>query len=80
MRTHPAYYWGPANGMAMLALCEVLDALPSNYEGRNGLIELLRKHIEGVAACQSKDGFWYRLLDRCDSGYETSSTAFLCMR
>ena len=76
MRTHPAYYWGPANGMAMLALCEVLDALPSNYEGRNGLIELLRKHIEGVAACQSKDGFWYRLLDRCDSGYETSSTAF----
>lgn len=76
MKVHPSYYWGPANGMAMLALCEVLDALPSNYEGRDKLIELLRRHIEGVAVCQSKDGFWYRLLDRCDSGYETASTAF----
>lgn len=76
MRVHPSYYWGPANGMAMLTLCEVLDALPSNYEGRGDLIELLSRHIEGVSACQSKDGFWYRLLDRSDSGYETSSTAF----
>lgn len=76
MEVHPSYYWGPANGMAMLALCEVLDVLPLNYEGRDKLLELLRKHIGSVSACQSKDGFWYRLLDRNDSGYETSSTAF----
>lgn len=76
MNVHPSYYWGPANGMAMLTLCEVLDVLPSNYEGRDYLMDLLRRHIEGVAACQSKDGFWYRLLNRSDSGYETSSTAF----
>ena len=37
---------------------------------------LLRSCIDGVVACQSKDGFWYRLLDREDTGYDTSSTAY----
>lgn len=73
---HPSYYYGVANGMAMLTLCHVLDVLPSDYEGRRELMTLLQSHIDGVVACQSKDGFWYRLLDRKDFGYETSSTAY----
>jgi rhamnogalacturonyl hydrolase YesR/lysophospholipase L1-like esterase len=78
---HPAFFWGRANGWAMLTLCDVLDALPPAYPGRDGVIRLLQAHMEGVAACQSGDGFWHQLLDREDSYYETSATAIFtyCM-
>jgi rhamnogalacturonyl hydrolase YesR/lysophospholipase L1-like esterase len=72
---HPSFFWGRANGWAMLTLCDVLDALPAEYPGRSDVLQLLRSHIKGVAAYQSGDGFWHQLLDRNDSYYETSSTA-----
>lgn len=75
MTDHPAFFWGRANGWAMLTLCEVLDALPENYPQRNAVLDLLRAHIRGVAALQNKDGFWHQLLDRNDSYLESSATA-----
>jgi rhamnogalacturonyl hydrolase YesR/lysophospholipase L1-like esterase len=72
---HPAFFWGRANGWAMLAMCDVLDALPLNYQGRENILNVLRSHIKGVAALQGKDGFWHQLLDRNDSYPETSATA-----
>lgn len=72
---HPTFFWGRANGWAMLALCDALDALPEGYQERTDVLQLLRSHIKGVAACQSGDGFWHQLLDRNDSYYETSATA-----
>ena len=72
---HPSFYWGRANGWALLTLVETLDVLPENHPQRNTIIHLLKKHIQGLAACQSGDGFWHQLLDRNDSYPETSATA-----
>lgn len=75
MKDHPAFHWGRANGWAILTMCEVLDVLPENYPGRDKIIALLQAHVRGLAACQSKDGFWHQLLDRNDSYLESSATA-----
>lgn len=75
MTEHPSFHWGRANGWAILTLCEVLDALPENYPGREVLLQLLREHASGLLALQSGEGFWHQLLDRNDSYLESSATA-----
>jgi rhamnogalacturonyl hydrolase YesR len=75
MHPHPAFLWGRANGWALLAKVEVLDAIPEGYPGREKVLDLLRAHIAGLSACQSGSGFWHQLLDRNDSYLETSCTA-----
>lgn len=75
MQDHPAFHWGRANGWALLTLCEVLDVLPEDYPQRDKIMNLLRAHVRGLAACQSGEGFWHQLLDRNDSYLETSATA-----
>lgn len=75
MPTHPCYPWGRANGWAILTLCEVLDALPADYPGRDEVLDLLRQHIEGLCSLQDKTGLWHQLLDRPDTYLETSATA-----
>jgi len=75
MQEHPSFFWGRANGWALLTLCEVLDVLPENYPQRNQIIDTFRAHVQSLAACQSSEGFWHQLLDRNDSYLETSATA-----
>lgn len=75
MKDHPAFFWGRANGWALLTMCEVLDALPENYPQRNIILDLLRAHVRGIAALQSPDGFWHQLLDRNETYLESSATA-----
>lgn len=75
MEPHPAFYWGRANGWALLTLCEVLDVLPGDHPQRTAIIELLRKHADGLARRQHHTGFWHQLLDRDDTYLETSATA-----
>ncbi len=72
---HPSFFWGRANGWAMLTLVEVLDVLPEHHPQRDSILQLLRKHIAGISALQSGDGFWHQLVNRNDSYYETSATA-----
>ena len=75
MTDHPSFFWGRANGWALLTMCEVLDVLPENHPQRSKIMELFRSHVRGLAACQSGEGFWHQLLDRNDSYLETSATA-----
>ena len=75
MNPHPFFPWGRANGWALLTLCEMLDALPTNYAGRTEVLDLLRQHVEGLCAVQDKTGFWHQLLNRNDTYLETSATA-----
>ena len=75
MEPHPAFHWARANGWAILTMCEVLDVLPANHPQRLGILQLLRRHMAGLLALQSKDGFWHQLLDRNDTYLETSATA-----
>ena len=75
MDPHPAFFWGRANGWALLTLCEVLDVLPADHPQRPAIAALLRKHAAGLACRQHHDGFWHQLLDRPDTYLETSATA-----
>lgn len=75
MNPHPAFFWGRANGWAILTMCEVLDVLPSDHPQRQAITDLLRKHAEGLARLQHHNGFWHQLLDLSDTYLETSATA-----
>jgi unsaturated rhamnogalacturonyl hydrolase len=72
---HPEFYWARANGWAVMAMTELLDVLPENHPQRGAVLELLRAHLHGLAACQSGVGLWHQLLDRNDSYLETSASA-----
>jgi unsaturated rhamnogalacturonyl hydrolase len=72
---HPAFFWGRANGWALLTLVEVLDVLPANHPDRAWVLEQFQAHVKGLARLQSKEGFWHQLLDKNDSYLETSATA-----
>ena len=75
MADHPAFYWGRANGWAILAMSELLDVLPASNPNRAEVLEIFRAHVRGIARCQNGNGFWNQLLDRNDSYPETSATA-----
>lgn len=75
LRDEPTYHWARANGWAILTTCELLDMIPANHPDRPFIIEQLRKHVRGLCAYQSSEGFWHQLLDRSDSYLETSATA-----
>lgn len=75
MEPHPAFYWGRANGWALLTKIELLSALPEHHAGRKEVLENLKAHIGGLAALQEKTGFWHQLLNKNDTYLETSATA-----
>jgi unsaturated rhamnogalacturonyl hydrolase len=75
MSVHPEYYWGRANGWAVMAMVELLDVLPKTHPGYQDVLKQLRIHIEGLAKYQDGTGFWHQLLDRNDTFLETSATA-----
>ncbi len=75
MDEHPQFHWGRANGWAVMTMVELLEVLPADYPGRDQVLDLLRRHIRGLANYQDGTGFWHQLLDRNDSYLETSATA-----
>jgi len=75
MEDHPQFHWARANGWALMTLVELLDVLPETHEGRAQVLDLLRRHIRGLANYQSGEGFWHQLIDRSDSYMETSAPA-----
>jgi unsaturated rhamnogalacturonyl hydrolase len=68
----PDFYWGRANGWAMLAMCDLLDVLPAEHPRRTAILEILRAQVRAVASLQSGEGRWHQMLDRADSYLETS--------
>ena len=51
-----------------MALIELLDVLPANYERRSEVIKLLRKDLDAVIKWQdSKSGLWYQVMDSPNS-------------
>jgi unsaturated rhamnogalacturonyl hydrolase len=75
MRDHPEFHWARANGWAVIAMVEVLEVLPKEHRGYKPVLEQLRAHVKGLAAYQTKEGFWHQLIDRDDTYQETSATA-----
>lgn len=75
MTAHPAFFWGRANGWALLTMTELLDILPEDDPDRAYVLDLYKKHIGGLMAVQGTDGLWHQLLDRPETYGETSATA-----
>ncbi len=75
MEEHPQFHWGRANGWAIMTLVELLEVLPADYKDRDKVLELLQRHIKGLAQYQDGSGFWHQLIDRNDTYLETSATA-----
>lgn len=75
MEEHPQFHWARANGWAIMTMVELLEVMPENHPGRAKVLDILRKHIRGLANYQSGKGFWHQLIDRNDSYLETSATA-----
>lgn len=75
MTVHPAFFWGRANGWAVMTMVELLDVLPADHPGRDEVLAVLRAHAAGLARTQSGTGLWHQLLDRNDSYEETSASA-----
>ncbi len=71
----PQFYWGRANGWAVLAICDLLDVLPKDHPGYEPVMKQLRTLLHGVAQYQSGTGLWHQMLDRNDSYLETSASA-----
>jgi unsaturated rhamnogalacturonyl hydrolase len=71
----PQFFWGRANGWAVLAMCDLLDVLPADHPGREAVLTQLRTVLRGVAQYQSGSGLWHQMLDRNDSYLETSASA-----
>lgn len=67
--------WGRANGWAMVATVEVLSAMPAEHPDRAALLDILRRHIDGVKPLQAESGLWRQVLDRPELWEETSCTA-----
>lgn len=67
--------WGRANGWAMIATVEVLSALPKNHPLRPRLLDILRRHIDGVKKVQTRSGLWRQVLNEEKLWEETSCSA-----
>ncbi len=75
MEEHPQFHWARANGWALMTMVELLEVLPADHPGRDQVLDLLRRHIRGLANYQDGTGFWHQLIDRNDTYLETSATA-----
>jgi unsaturated rhamnogalacturonyl hydrolase len=75
MRDHPEMHWARANGWAVMSMVEILEVLPKDHKQYRAVLAQLRAHLKGLAAYQTRDGFWHQLIDRADTYEETSATA-----
>jgi rhamnogalacturonyl hydrolase YesR len=69
------YKWGRANGWAMVTTVEVLSALPKDHPDRQALVDILKKHVDGVKKLQKPSGLWPQVLDHPELWEETSCSA-----
>ncbi len=75
MNPHPEFHWARANGWALMAMTELLTVLPSTHPGYKKVLDLLQRHVRGLANYQTDNGLWHQLLDKNDTYLETSATA-----
>ncbi len=68
-------FWGRQNGWALLAIIELLDVLPTDYPGREAILDIFQRDIKTLVELQSETGLWHQLLDKSETYLETSCSA-----
>jgi rhamnogalacturonyl hydrolase YesR len=71
----PRFYWGRANGWAIMAMAELLEVLPADYRGRAEVLHIFRTQMRALVELQDGSGLWYNLLDKPETYLETSASA-----
>jgi unsaturated rhamnogalacturonyl hydrolase len=70
--------WGRGQGWALLGLLDVLESVPATLHDPR-----VRESVQALAAAmvrhQRPDGHWYAVVDRPESGEETSTAAFMAL-
>ena len=67
--------WGRGNGFAALGLTEALTSLPAAHRSRAQLLDIYRRHMNGMVAMQAPDGMWRQVVDEPGAYREESVTA-----
>ena len=67
--------WGRGNGFAALGVTEALTTLPPKHRSRPALLEIYRRHMNGMIAMQAPDGMWRQVVDEPGAYREQSVTA-----
>lgn len=68
--------WARAQGWYAMALLEVLDVLPKDYENRGKMIEMLNTVMKNTVKYQDKEtGVWYDVMDVKDPRNYLEATA-----
>ena len=67
--------WGRGNGFGALGVSELLTVLPGDHPDRATILDIHRRHLEGMRAQQAPDGMWRQIVDLPGSYRETSVTA-----
>jgi unsaturated rhamnogalacturonyl hydrolase len=78
-RTGRAYGpgWGRGQGWALLGLLDVFALTDDRLAGRAEVAAAAASLAEAMLRCQRPDGSWPAVVDRPDSGDETSTAAFM---
>ncbi len=59
---HSPNFWGRSTGWWFMAMVDVLDFLPEDFEGRDTIIGYIR-NLAAVLPKYQRDGLWYQVLD-----------------
>jgi unsaturated rhamnogalacturonyl hydrolase len=74
-KEHSPFKWGRANGWIAVTTAEVLSAMPENHPDRAKLLDIFRRHVDGLIKVQAESGMWRQVLDHPELWEETSCTA-----
>jgi rhamnogalacturonyl hydrolase YesR len=72
-------FWSRGNGWAVWATTEVLLHTPKNDKNYKAVLEIYRKHIDGLIKAQDADGYWHNILDMHETVRESSGAAMFTM-
>jgi rhamnogalacturonyl hydrolase YesR len=70
-----AVRWGRANGWMLWAATEALQQLPRSHPRYDEILDLYRRHAEGLLRVQPATGLWHQVLDHPETYEETSCSA-----
>ncbi|PKB79788.1 MAG: hypothetical protein BZY88_11535 [SAR202 cluster bacterium Io17-Chloro-G9] len=68
------FFWSRGNGFAALGLTETLTYLPENHPGRDALLNMYRRLMDGLEKVQELSGMYPQILDFPGSYHELTAT------
>jgi len=75
-----SHYWGRAMGWYAVAMFQIADLLPKDYEKRGEFIEKGKELLEVLFKYQDKKtGLWYQVIDKTDDPKNWHETSCSCL-